>query len=85
MLADRLKKLRATIEVQAEMCLSQIDAALAELETAPKEPEALACPECGETDEEKLEDTTEMGSDRRTRLTCLRCGKSFYPMEMANG
>jgi len=69
---ERLKKLRTTIEVQAEMCLSLIDAALAELE-AGSEDASVACPDCGEKD--KLDNTTVMGED--SRLTCLSCGISF--------
>jgi len=46
----------------------------------PDEEPGIACP-CGETRDEKLEETSFAGEDGRLipRVTCLTCGKSFNP------
>ncbi len=74
---ERFRKLRVIVEAQSEMCLSLIDAALAELE-AVNEDGNPPCPKCGEREPEKLEDTTPMGPGDGIRMTCLSCGKSYW-------
>ena len=68
---ERLEKLRLLIETQAEMCLTMIDAMLAEYEDSANgsaDEAEPTCPHCGESDSEK---TTEMGDNPLLRLTCL--------------
>ena len=78
-LATRLAKARLVIEAQAEMCITQIDLALAEIDlSADADAEAtadtVACAECGNGN---TSNTTEMGG--KPRWTCLSCGVSWYP------
>lgn len=72
-LRERLVKIRVLVETQAEMAVSQIDAALAELEGVSDDGEPR-CPECGE---DNTEESTAMNQPRR--WTCLACGVSFHP------
>jgi hypothetical protein len=76
---QKLMKLRAAIEAQAELTLELIDAALLDLDAMIA---SVACPGCGEEREEKIEDTTPMGNPER-RLTCLNCGASWYVRALA--
>lgn len=64
---ERLIKLRAIVEAQAELALSQIDIALAELDAATAE---VLCTSCGETDKDAMIDSSAMGDTRRTCGTC---------------
>lgn len=76
---ERLEKLRLLVETQAEVCLSMIDGLLAECED---EADVISANpplcQCGESDSDKIEDTTDLADDPRKRLTCLSCGVSWY-------
>lgn len=77
-----LRLLGAHLRAAAEI----VDALIGPPPAGPDEAPELACP-CGETRDEKLEETPFAGEDGRLvpRVTCLTCGKSFNPKEEANG
>ena len=56
---------------------------LAAILKAVSDDEAPAlCPLCGETDADRIEDSSVMG---QRRLTCLSCSRSFAPEEVTGG
>lgn len=69
---------RARVEALLTSIETLIGCVRGEMAVEPEpEPTPTGCPSCGETSDEKLEDTTPGGEAKR--ITCKSCGKSWRP------
>ncbi len=87
--ATALRLLRAHLAAASALVDAMEPSAQPEVPAPPDEDPEIACPNCGEKRDEKLEDSTHADDGGRLvpRVTCLSCGKSFNPKpeEVARG
>lgn len=78
LLRENLKAVIAS--ASAALLALEAEAAAADADEDELEP---ACPQCGESNPEKLEDTS--SSEALNRRTCLSCGTSYTVKVVRNG
>lgn len=83
-LIDEFKQeIREELRLQRKILTSLLDTleeAKGQIPDSEIEERLLSCPDCGESREDKLEETGAM--DNPNRITCLNCGISFSYSEV---